>query len=552
MMRGRHWTLLFIIAVSCQQQQQALCFATDFAVSRARGTMKSLHVSVADTNNSHHEDDDHNHDTNESTVSLPHDKTILSTTRGGGFFQRTKKPAMIPGRWPCYDALDRRLIKIALPIIANFAISPLIGAVDLFWVNLTKNPLAVAGQAAANQVFGSVFWLTSFLPNVTAMLISTASAKKDEGAVQDAVAQALLVGVTLAAISSAVLLLSPNTVLQSVLSKDAPALQYARPYLLVRAFAFIPSIISLVGFSAFRGVLDTVTPVKISLFANIFNAILDPILIFSAGWGVTGAAVATLAAEVVSAIVYIRLLFQRNMLRAPSFKWKPLMDLLQGGAALQLRNVALNIAFLAVARVTQSIDQTGVSASAHAMAIQVFQVGGIVLLGLSTVSQTVVPNDLVQKYDATTRTNIGGKSYAKATVNRLMSWGLILGTILGSLQIALLPLIQKGTPVQAIRDAAKAPSMLASLYQVINGLVFIGEGVMIGTGSFLQLSMSTIVATVGLLWALNTFPPVYGLTGVWYGFGVFNLLRLGGVVIHQCINGPLSPRKLKERNTNKR
>ena len=67
-------------------------------------------------------------------------------------------------KWPCGDELDRKLIKIALPCIANFAINPLVGAVDLFWINRMGNTLAVAGQAAANQIFSSAFWLTSFLP----------------------------------------------------------------------------------------------------------------------------------------------------------------------------------------------------------------------------------------------------------------------------------------------------------------------------------------------------------------------------------------------------
>lgn len=39
--------------------------------------------------------------------------------------------------WPRMDDLDKRMIKIALPCIANFAINPLIGAVDLFWVRLS-------------------------------------------------------------------------------------------------------------------------------------------------------------------------------------------------------------------------------------------------------------------------------------------------------------------------------------------------------------------------------------------------------------------------------
>ncbi|CAB9515026.1 Mate efflux family protein (Partial), partial [Seminavis robusta] len=200
-----------------------------------------------------------------------------------------------------------------------------------------------------------------------------------------------------------------------------------------------------------------------------------------------------------------------------------------------------------VTRVTQSIDKTGVGAAAHAMAIQVFQVGGIVLLALSTVAQTVVPNDMVQRFDETRQRMVGGPREARGSVNRLMSWGFILGILLGSLQILLLPLLQKVTPLQEVREAARVPSYLASLYQIINGLVFIGEGVMVGTGSFMQLSLGTIVATAGCLWALKTFPPIFGLTGVWMGFGVFNVLRLIGVAIHQFYNGPLSLRVLKQK-----
>ena len=70
-----------------------------------------------------------------------------------------------PGLWPCMDDLDRMLIRISLPVIANFAIAPVVQAVDLLFLNRLGNALAVAGQAAANQVYGSVFWLTSFIPS---------------------------------------------------------------------------------------------------------------------------------------------------------------------------------------------------------------------------------------------------------------------------------------------------------------------------------------------------------------------------------------------------
>jgi hypothetical protein len=90
--------------------------------------------------------------------------SLLSTdhSSNGKLAQRQSQE---PGPWPCMDELDKKLIKISLPVIANFAISPLVGAIDLVFINRLGDALAVAGQSAANQVFGSVFWLTSFLPS---------------------------------------------------------------------------------------------------------------------------------------------------------------------------------------------------------------------------------------------------------------------------------------------------------------------------------------------------------------------------------------------------
>ena len=191
--------------------------------------------------------------------------------------------------------------------------------------------------------------------------------------------------------------------------------------------------------------------------------------------GVTGAALATLAAEILSAVTFTYIMLKRKLIRWSKLlrlpKWSTLKPLLQGGAALQLRNLALNIAFLSVARTTQSIDNTGVAAAAHSIAIQVFQVGGIVLLALSTVAQFLIPNEMVEKIDVDTGKKSGGLKAAKALVNRLMSIGFILGTMLGALQILVLPLIHNFTPLKEVQEAARTPSYIASILQIINGLV---------------------------------------------------------------------------------
>lgn len=327
-------------------------------------------------------------------------------------------------------------------------------------------------------------------------------------------------------------------------SSTAPALEYAKPYFLIRSFGFLPSIISVLGYSVFRGALDTVTPLRISLFSNLFHAVLNPILMFQLNMGIAGAAWAALISEVISALAYIVVLAKRNLICGPTLfqlpKMKKLKPLLQGSAALQLRNVALNLTFLGVTRATQALDNTGVAASAHSLAIQVFQIGGIVLLALSTVAQTLIPSEMVVQRDGT-----GGRSQAHRTMIRLMEWGLVLGSAVGGLQILLLPILQRLTPLEEVRRAAITPSYIASFLQIINGLVFIGEGIMVGCRNFFQLSISTVVATVATTFALQHLPRRYNLTGVWMSFIVFNFLRLAGVWLHQTRTGPLSERKMK-------
>ena len=54
--------------------------------------------------------------------------------------------------WDIGDALDKKILILALPAILNNAILPHVGAADTFWVGRMKNALTLAGQGAANQV----------------------------------------------------------------------------------------------------------------------------------------------------------------------------------------------------------------------------------------------------------------------------------------------------------------------------------------------------------------------------------------------------------------
>jgi Na+-driven multidrug efflux pump len=151
------------------------------------------------------------------------------------------------------------------------------------------------------------------------------------------------------------------------------------------------------------------------------------------------------------------------------------------------------------------------------------------------------------KEQTCTSSTFGGPRHARNIVNRLFAWGLVLDFATCFFQLALLiPMMQHSTPLQEVRDASWIPCILASLGQIINGPVFIGEGIMIGTGAFLQLSFVTALSSLTCVVALKLHLAKYGVNGVWIGFGVWNVLRLVGVYVHDRINGPLFPRTMAQ------
>ena len=92
------------------------------------------------------------------------------------------------------------------------------------------------------------------------------------------------------------------------------AAAYATKYLRLRSLSLIPALVSAVAFAAFRGMLDTVTPLKVSVASNALNLALDPVLIFLARMGVAGAALATAASETLAGLIYVALLLRRKLL----------------------------------------------------------------------------------------------------------------------------------------------------------------------------------------------------------------------------------------------
>ena len=171
---------------------------------------------------------------------------------------------------PRNDALDKLIISLFVPAMLNFLIIPLVGAVDVFWVGRLEDAVALAAQGAANQVFQSAFWIISFIPSVVAPVVAKAAAGGDTKELSKKIGEGIFCAAVVGAMGMVLMYTMQERALGIVgVAAGSVTAHQAAPYVGYRALTFIPAIVSTVGFAAFRGTLDVMTPMKITLASQM-------------------------------------------------------------------------------------------------------------------------------------------------------------------------------------------------------------------------------------------------------------------------------------------
>jgi MATE family multidrug resistance protein len=453
----------------------------------------------------------------------------------------------------------------------NLMVVPLVNAVDTFWVGRLGLAVALAAQSAANQACFTLFFLIAFLPNMTAPLVAEAVSSGDKELARKRICESLFLCNILGMIGTLTLTLFPRQILTALLlPANSPVLQYAAPYLRWRALGMVPSLIAATGSASYRGLLNTVTPLKVSLMTNGVNLILDPLLMFGTkglvssggtkGLGFIGAAIATAVSETLGGMTYIHLLLRRKLatwsmlLKPPPLK--SLLPLLSGGAALFLRYLALNVGFLVATRRAQLLDPSGISGAAYGITMQIYSVGIIALIGMQNAAAALVPSfrGAAKKSkssgdddDETNKAAAIADDKARECADRLFGWSTLVGLMLGIGQVALLPvLVPLFSTLPEVQDAVKIPSLIAALIHVVNGPVLAGEGVMMGVGAYKDLALVTTGYIASMIGCLMFTPLGQRLDGIMWSILISSVVQQIGVVGHYLKVGPLARKKMKK------
>ena len=429
---------------------------------------------------------------------------------------RFPSPSSVLGR--LRSPHDRDILHLAVPALAGLASDPLASLVDTAFVGqLGRVPLAALGINAS--IFSMAFLVFNFLAYGTTPRVGRPIGEGDRTEAGRVVLRAFLLAVLAGIVALALLQLLAVPILR-LMGASGEVMGPALTYLRIRALAGPALLLITAGNGAFRGYQDTRTPMWITVGFNIVNVTLDPILIFWAGWGIAGAAAATAIAQWIGALLFVGLLLGRRReelgieLEIPSLR--SLTPFLTIGRDLFLRTATL-VGTMGLA--TAVAARVGVTAvAAHQVANQLWLFLALVVDALAVAGQALVSKHLGRDDPTTART----------VANRLLQWGLGVGVALG-IGFALL---QPFLPPFFTDDAATISAVLGifgfvAWLQPLNGLVFVWDGIYMGTEKFGYLAKAMIASAAAAATVLVLVKPMgWGLEGVWWGITTLMGVRL--------------------------
>jgi putative MATE family efflux protein len=411
--------------------------------------------------------------------------------------------------------LDRRILILAVPALAALAADPLLSLVDTAFVVGLGAP-ALAALAINGAVFGFAFVVFNFLAYATTPLVAQALGRDEPDQVRTVVARALWLAIGLGVLSSGLLVGLANPLVR-LLQAGPEVIEPAVAYLQVRALAAPAVLVVTVGHGAFRGFQDTRTPLLVALGANVIHVVLDALLIYGAGWGVRGAATASLIAQVAAAMWFWRLLHRRlGPIRLHQIRWRDIRPFLRTGGLLTLRTMLL---VLTASVGTATAARIGTNhVAAHQVVRESWFLSAMLVDGLAIAAQAMVAEQ-VGRGDETAATRVGG---------RLIFWGVVVGLVMGGLWLVGGPWLGSALgPNDTVTELIGAATRIAAVIALPAALLWVLDGIFLARLRLSAMAVSTgagLVAAVVIFWL--TIKYGWGLDGVWWGMGAMVAARL--------------------------
>ena len=201
----------------------------------------------------------------------------------------------------------RALWSMALPIIAGMMVQTLFNVVDIMFIGWLGAD-EVTAVAFVSPLFFIIIGLTVGLGAGVTASIAQYIGKKDKRNADNCAEHAILLGIVITVLLT-VLGVYFGRDLLILLGAYDHILDTASSYLKILTFGIGGVVFSLFFRAILAGEGETKIPMIIGLVGTIANVILDPIFIFLLGYGVDGAAIATVLSQVIMLVMYFTVIF---------------------------------------------------------------------------------------------------------------------------------------------------------------------------------------------------------------------------------------------------
>ncbi|MBS7238838.1 MAG: MATE family efflux transporter [Acetatifactor sp.] len=413
----------------------------------------------------------------------------------------------------------RAILSLAIPVVINSFLQTMYNLTDTYWLGT----LGTAELAAINLVTPVQNMVVNFGSGLT--VAGSVLIAQYLGAFQDEEARSMANQIFLAAMmfagvcAIAINLATPGIV--TWLGADGDTWKYARSYLqlVILDMPFLYTVNIYAAIHQAQG--DTFRPMLLNFLGITVNLVLDPLFMVGFKWGVAGAALATIAAKAVPAVIAFILLHNRLeliflQLRKTRFQKEKLMSILKVGLPTAIGGSTMQLGFLLMSK---SVFKYGTQAMA-AYGIG-NKVNGLISLpsnGIGSAVATIVGQ------------NMGAKQPERAKEGYLLSMRMIIvflfagGMILSRKPISTAIVSIFSDDREVIAMAADFLSIMA-FWVFTNGVYNSTMGLFQGSGH----TEVTMAVDVTRLWVFR-FATLYvcenilgmGVRSIWYSVVVSN------------------------------
>ncbi|WP_280246131.1 MATE family efflux transporter [Nocardia abscessus] len=410
-----------------------------------------------------------------------------------------------------------RILGLALPTLGVLVAEPIYLLFDLAVVG-RLGALALAGLAVGGLILAQTSSQLTFLSyGTTARSARRHGAGDHRGAVAEGV-QATWIAI---AVGTAILLLVQAFAVPvtNAIAGGGDIAEEALAWVRIALFGVPLILISMAGNGWMRGVQETRRPLVYVVAGLGVSGVLCPVLVHgllgAPHLGLPGSAVANVAGQVVTAILFLKALVRERVPLAA--RWPVMRAQLVLGRDLIARSFAFQACFVLAAAVAARFGAASVAA--HQLVLQLWNFLALALDALAIAAQTLTGAAL----------GAGDATGARAIARRVTRWseifslGLAACFAAGAMAIPALftddPAVLKRTHVVWWFFVALIP---------VAGVVFALDGVLLGAGDAAYLRTTTLgAALLGFLpaiWLSLAFD--WGVAGIWSGLAAFMMLRL--------------------------